>query len=195
MKKFMRIYTLLCAGLVSVALIAYLWFAVATTTPANSYHSAQYRAALARFPAEPADDQLVYNFSQVYGDLSAPTLAQSVDDLYADPLYFNDTFNSFDDRTELRNYLLHTAENLVYSKVVIDDVARSNNDVYVRWTMRITAEVKGKTIDSESMGVSHLRFNSDGQVVVHQDYWDGVDGFYQHLPYVGLPLKLIREQL
>ncbi|MDM3869969.1 nuclear transport factor 2 family protein [Porticoccus sp. W117] len=195
MKKTLHIYMALCTVLVTASLIAGLWLLVSVDEPRNSYHSANYRAALAKFPAQPASESAIANFSKVYEDLIAPTLAESVDSLYADPLYFNDTFNTFESRAELRDYLVHTAENLSRSTVVIDDMARSGNDVYLRWTMTITAQVKGKTIDSESIGITHLRFNSNGQVVVHQDYWDGVDGFYQHIPYVGLPIKLIREQL
>ena len=195
MKKTLRIYMLFSSVLVTVVLSVSAWFVFTVDIPANSYHSAHYQSALAKFPAQPASEQALSNFSEVYGDLTAPTLSESVNNLYADSLYFNDTFNEFENRTEVHDYLLHTAENLSRSKVLIDDIARSGNEIYVRWTMTISTEVKGKAIESESTGITHLRFNSDGQVVVHQDYWDGVDGFYQHLPYVGAAVKLIREQL
>ena len=43
--------------------------------------------------------------------------------------------------------------------------------------------------------MTQLRFNSDGLVVLHQDYWDSAGGFYDHLPVVGGLLAWIRSML
>ncbi|UTW46264.1 nuclear transport factor 2 family protein [bacterium SCSIO 12696] len=164
-------------------------------TPPNSFNSQNYQNALARYPGTLASDEDIQRFASVYGDLKSKELNESINSLYAESLYFNDTFNTFEHRNELRDYLVHTANNLITSEVVVDDVARSGNEVYLRWTMTISLSVKGKVINSESAGVTHLRFNPNGKVIVHQDFWDGVDGFYQHLPYLGGATKLLREQL
>ncbi|AFI84308.1 hypothetical protein Q7A_1481 [Methylophaga nitratireducenticrescens] len=77
----------------------------------------------------------------------------------------------------------------------VQDVARGEHDFYVRWIMRLQFTVMGKQVNSESIGISQLRFNKQGQIIFHQDFWDGVDGFYQHLPIIGYSLRKIREKL
>ena len=45
-----------------------------------------------------------------------------------------------------------------------------------------------------SVGISHLRFGSDGRVVYHQDYWSAADGVYQHIPILGGLIRAIRKR-
>ena len=53
----------------------------------------------------------------------------------------------------------------------------------------------GQDIDIQSIGISHLRFNADNKIIVHQDYWDSMQGFYQHLPIIGGVLRWIKNGL
>lgn len=181
--------------IVAILLVAVIVVARFSGAPGPSDHSADYNEALSRYPAVYADDAVVENFARVYSDLKSPELASAIYGAYAEELYFNDTFNTFTTLAELKEYLLHTADNLRKSSVRIEDIARSGNDVYIRWHMAIEVNVKGRDIDSRSIGITHLRFNEQGRITVHQDYWDGVDAFYQHLPYVGHWIRKLREQL
>ena len=178
-----------------VLLTAALVIARCGSTPMLSNYSTSYQQALTQYPASYASDTLVEQFAAVYSDLKSPDLGAAVDNTYAVDLYFNDTFNTFTSRQQLKEYLLHTADNLRTSSVRVDDIARSGNDVYIRWQMAIELDVKGRKVASDSVGITHLRFNGEGQIVVHQDYWDGVEGFYQHLPYVGYWIRKLRDKL
>lgn len=184
------------AALVVLALLAaVVAVAPACNTSAPPGHADSYRLALQQYPAEHSGNQLLGKFIAVYGDLKSPALAGAIDSAYAPKLYFNDTFNIFTSRQALKAYLLTTAERLDSSRVQIEDIARSENELYLRWRMTLELEVMGKKISSDSVGVTHLRFNRAGQIVVHQDYWDGIEGFYRHLPYVGRWLGKLRERL
>ena len=54
---------------------------------------------------------------------------------------------------------------------------------------------KGRDIHSVSIGMTQLRFNDEGKIILHQDYWDGAEGFYQHLPYIGYFVRKVRDSL
>ena len=108
---------------------------------------------------------------------------------------FNDTFRTFRDRKSLTAYLQKTGETVDKLNVEINDIARSGNDVYVRWSMYMQFSVLGKTVNSDSVGMTHLRFNEAGEIILHQDFWDGADAFYQHLPVIGMGIRQIRGQL
>ena len=45
------------------------------------------------------------------------------------------------------------------------------------------------------MGVSHFRFNSSGQVVFHQDYWDPTDIVYKRIPLVKQLIAYVKKKL
>jgi hypothetical protein len=57
--------------------------------------------------------------------------------------------------------------------------------VYLRWSMRMQFRAAGRDVDSLSVGITQLRFDEAGQIVLQQDYWDSAEGFYRHLPVVG----------
>ena len=41
----------------------------------------------------------------------------------------------------------------------------------------------------------HLRFNDAGQVVLHQDFWDSSQGFFEHVPILGAMIRWVRNRL
>jgi len=56
-------------------------------------------------------------------------------------------------------------------------------------------KAKSKDIYSKSIGMTQLRFNQEGKIIFHQDFWDSTEGFYQHLPYIGYIVRKIRSKL
>ena len=48
---------------------------------------------------------------------------------------------------------------------------------------------------ARSVGISHLRFDGDGKIVLHRDYWDAAGGLYEYLPVVGGLIRWIKGRL
>jgi len=141
------------------------------------------------------ETEALNGFIEVFNQAQHGDLASIIRQTYAEQLYFNDTFRTITDRNELINYMQQTGQKLDWLEVQVQDVAHSDQDIYVRWIMRMQFTVMGKKVNSESIGISQLRFNEHGQIILHQDFWDGVDGFYQHLPIIGYSLRKIRGKL
>ncbi|MDO8827822.1 nuclear transport factor 2 family protein, partial [Methylophaga sp.] len=155
-----------------------------------------YRKALSVEGSAPLNDaEAVKGFIEVFNQVQHGDVASIINETYAETLYFNDTFRTITDRNELIEYMQQTGQQVERLEVQIEDIALSKQDVYVRWVMRMQFSVMGKKIDSESIGISQLRFDKDGKIILHQDFWDGVDGFYQYLPIIGYSLRKIRNQL
>ena len=145
-----------------------------------------YHDALDRLPGEAtAIDRGVETFAQTYGDLTQEDLADRIAELYAEDMYFNDTVHIIRDRSKLVDYMARTGSSLEENRVDIHKVIRDGQDVYVRWEMTFVTRAVGKRIESHSIGISHLRFNADGKIVLHQDFWDSGNALYAHLPVVG----------
>lgn len=184
--------TLLIIALVAAAALAWL----ATRPAAPKPFAEDYRGALERYPgSDVAIDRGLERFAQVYADLTHADIGPRVASLYADPMYFNDSLKTFASRAPLVEYMQATAEMLEESTVAIDQVIRDGNDVFVRWTMTFKASAMGKPMTSESVGMTHLRFDADGRILVHQDFWDSAAGLYRNLPVVGYALKQVDKRM
>jgi hypothetical protein len=70
----------------------------------------------------------------------------------------------------------------------------SEADVYLIWSMRAEFTPVRQSVVSYTIGVTHLRFNEAGRVVLHQDFWDTGLGFYQHIPVLGRVVKYINRR-
>mgnify|MGYP003402137732 FL=1 len=44
-------------------------------------------------------------------------------------------------------------------------------------------------------GVSHLRFDAEGMVNYHRDYWDAAEELYMKLPAVGWLMRGLRRMI
>ncbi len=134
-------------------------------------------------------------FLTLFGDFKQGTTDIVINQLYADEFYFNDTFKTFRNRNDLAKYLKSTAQEVDLTTVDILDVSKSETDYYLRWVMHMKFTAKGREVDSRSIGMTQIRFNAEGKVILHQDYWDGAEGFYQHLPIVGYIVTKIKSGL
>ncbi len=152
---------------------------------------------LALAPADPSvkSNQKIQLFVNLYNKLQDKSLVDNIAKAYAEKLYFNDTVVTLHSRKELQEYLQHTQESLDSMSFEALEVYEKNNDVLVRWSMRTQFTIMGQQRDVKSLGISHLRFNDDGKIVLHQDYWDSTQGFYQHIPLIGGLLRWIKKGL
>ena len=80
-------------------------------------------------------------------------------------------------------------------QVTIDDVAKSGDNYYVRWTMVFSAPLLSGGAPVHSIGISQIRFNREGKVAVHQDFWDSGKNMYGHLRFVGGAVGIVRKRL
>ena len=148
-------------------------------------------------PAEPdvQSNRRIQAFIKLYDQLDDGSLDKQIAEVYAEKIYFNDTLVIIHDRQNLLKYLKHTQQQLDSIKFEVLGVHDSGKDSYVRWLMQTKFKAIGQDIDIKSIGISHLRFNADNKIIVHQDYWDSMQGFYQHLPIIGGVLRWIKNGL
>lgn len=115
--------------------------------------------------------------------------------VYAQDAFLNDTLKTVRGSDSIEEYFLGTLANTESITVEFTDVARSGNDYYFRWVMdvRFKKFQRGKTI--RTIGMTHVRFNKDGQVLLHQDYWDSAQGLFEHVPVIGGGIRFIKSRL
>lgn len=182
----------------STAVLVIVLLSGCQTKNVRSYYTDDYLQAMKAQTGttDPAIQQAgVKQFISTLGDLKQPDLRNKIDQLYADDVYFSDTFKTFTNHQELVDYLAETGEMVQYSTVELLGSSSSEDDVFIRWVLDFGAKAGSKDIESRSIGISHVRFNNAGEIILHQDFWDGADGFYSHLPIIGGLVHRVREKL
>ena len=139
--------------------------------------------------------ELFRNIENLFSDLKQPDLEQKIANTYAENIYFNDTLHTYFHRDEIVSYLLATADRVLGAKTKFEEIAQSERSYFVRWKMDITFLLQGKRIHAESIGVSQIKFDDQGKVIFHQDFWDNTEGFFRHLPIVGYVVGKAKERL
>lgn len=151
-----------------------------------------YRVALDRHQGttevtEAMTDRFVAFFSHRRGE-PAPDAAE----LYGQPLYFSDTLLTTEDRGAVLRHVRRMHEGTSEMSVEVLDRQVAGQDVYLIWQMRATFQPATGAVTSNTIGVSHLRFGSDGRIILQQDFWDSAEGLYRHVPVLGGLIGLVR---
>lgn len=150
-----------------------------------------YKAALAR--TDPADYQLpaagtaeeramLAGIEDLFTQYTHENLEQKTTQVYAADVYFRDAFKQLSSADDIREYMLSGLEPLAAAEFIFNRFIRSGGEFYIDWTMRLDFKSTAPGTWEESIGMSHIRYNSDGQVIFHQDYWDPTDIVYRRIP-------------
>ena len=70
---------------------------------------------------------------------------------------------------------------------------QDGEDFFLLWFMETRFSILGSERDVRTIGVSHLRFDDQGKVIFHQDFWDSSQGLDQQLPILGGFSRWLRE--
>ena len=137
----------------------------------------------------------IAGFTGFYAQFSPDRIGTQLDQTYAPDVYFNDTLKEVRGSATLAHYLAESARAVADCRVEYQDITRNVEGEYlVRWKMMIRFRKFARGLETWSVGISHLRFGSDGRVVYHQDYWNAADGVYQHIPILGGLIRAIRKR-
>lgn len=137
----------------------------------------------------------IARWQALLSDFSTENIRGKVSDVYADEIFFNDTLKTIRSAQALEEYLLETAEMLQYGRVSYEDVAESGADTYVRWRMVYRSKKISRKQDIVTIGMSHLRFDEHGKVILHQDFWDSTRGVFEHVPLIGAGIRAVKKRL
>lgn len=139
-------------------------------------------------------DPRVDGFIALYNGLATIPVAESAEKIYGESLFFNDTLVTLHSREILIAYLETTQQQLHSINVQVLQTFGDQENVFVQWKMTTEFQVLGKTRLVNSAGISHLRFDEAGKIILHQDFWDSRQGLFEHIPILGGILQWITEK-
>lgn len=122
----------------------------------------------------------IRQFTDLFGRFEAERLKGGVVRLYAKDAYFRDSFAELNSAEEIEAYFVRSALSVDECIYEMQDVAEHDGNYYFRWTMSLRLERYKDQPADVSVGMTHVRFNKDGRVIFHQDYWDAANVYEKH---------------
>lgn len=189
-------------GVVVALAAVFLFFSLNTLPNRSSEDMADYRKAMEKVvpsglmagsPGEIAALDRFKSFLQGIGDKNY--VHENTLKSYSADAYLDDTLVVHHGSAEIEAYFLKTSETMTSYQVTIDDTVRSGDDFYIRWTMIFSAPAMSGGKPVHSTGISQIRFNREGKVAFHRDFWDSGRNFFAHLPVSGGAIGFIRKRL
>jgi hypothetical protein len=147
-------------------------------------------------PGSPGEAEALARFARFFESFSPDRIERLLAETYAADVYFNDTLKTVRGVEPLAHYLRDSAEAVEACRVeVLATTRTAEGDHLLRWRMAIRFKRFRRGIDTETVGLSHLRFDAEGRVVYQQDYWNAADGLYEHIPLLGSLIRMIKRRL
>jgi len=162
-----------------------------------SYEQALERSsdAVAMEPGGQFESMVLSRLERFFTDMTPDSVQEQAIEVYAQDAYLNDNIVGISGLENITGYFKHAAEQSEYLSVEFLDVSRGGADYFIRWKMTVEAGVLSDGEPVISYGVSHFRFDDEGRVLLHRDYWDAATGMYEHLPYLGNIIRYVQSKL
>ena len=154
------------------------------------HHTAPLAAILV--PGTPLQIQAFANLQTYFDGMTAASVRDQTATVYAPEGYLNDTLVGITGAAAIQAYFAHTIERSRVLRVEFLERAPAGTDWYVRWQMTVEADGLNGGQPVVSYGVTQFRFDAQGRVLIHKDFWDAGSGLYEQLPVLGALVRRVR---
>lgn len=123
-----------------------------------------------------------------------PESVERFSEFYTADAYFKDPFNEVRGIDAIKHIFTHMFRQVEAPRFVITDQVVDADGAMLVWNFcfQIRAWGRGKT--RLIRGVSHLKFDADGKINYHRDYWDAAEELYMTLPIIGTFMRWIQRR-
>jgi steroid delta-isomerase len=129
------------------------------------------------------------NLMAWYETLSPETLVR-IGDFYTQDAYFRDPFNEVQGIRAIHHILQSMFARTDQPRFSMSGQVGHGDEYFVLW--RFDCGLAGRRISVE--GSSQLKFDSDGKIYFHRDYWDASELFAQ-LPVLGGLIRWLKRKM
>jgi steroid delta-isomerase len=125
-----------------------------------------------------------------YETISADALAQLAT-IYADDAAFKDPFNEVRGLAPITAIFRHMYEQVDAPRFVVTTRVLDGDDAFLTWDFTFRMK-RFSTAPQTIRGATHLRFDGEGRVCLHRDYWDAAEELYEKLPLLGTLMRWLK---
>ncbi len=146
-------------------------------------------------PGSPAEQAMLARLEYYFAAMSVDSVTAQTRDVYAPGAVLYDNLAVVYGADDIEAYFVKAVTEADGLSVRFLQTARAGNDFYVRWQMSIASEALSPGEPLVSYGVTQFRFDSEGRVLLHRDFWDAASGLYEYLPVAGGLIYRLRNLL
>ena len=129
-----------------------------------------------------------------FESVSPETLVR-IGDLYGADARFKDPFNDVKGVPAIEHVFRHMFTQVQAPRFVVGERIVQGDSAMLVWRFEFGVRV-GKTLRPQVVnGVTHFKFDAQGKVSLHRDYWDTGEELYMKLPVLGWLLRVLRRRL
>lgn len=139
--------------------------------------------------ADPRVDRIVSFFEQL-----TPQDLTQLPALYAEDAGFKDPFNDMRGIAAIERVFRHMFDTLADPRFVVHDAVVDGDQCFLTWDFLF--RFRGRApVQQTVRGATHLRFDAQGRIALHRDYWDAAEELYEKLPLLGAPMRWLRRRM
>jgi hypothetical protein len=119
-----------------------------------------------------------------YNEFSPESIAR-FPEFYSADAYFKDPFNEVRGLPAIQRIFTHMFSQVAEPRFIVTEQVADVSGGMLVWDFNFRNKLLGKGKTQVMHGASHLKFNTEGKVFYHRDYWDTVEELYVKLPLIG----------
>ena len=119
----------------------------------------------------------------------APDTLHHLSSIYAPDAHFKDPFNDVRGLAAIAGIFEHMFMQVAAPRFVIDTRIVSGIEAFLTWDFLFTKMNGPQSI----RGATHIRFDANGMVDMHRDYWDAAEELYEKLPVLGAFMRMLKR--
>ena len=128
-----------------------------------------------------------------FENLSQETLDQ-VPRFYAADAEFKDPFNEVHGVDAIAHIFRHMFTQVDEPRFVIGSRFSGADGMMLLWDFHFRSRGPLAPQAISVRGATHLRFDAQGKVILHRDYWDAAEELYAKLPLIGWLMRGLQRQ-
>ena len=122
-----------------------------------------------------------------------PSSVARFPEFYSADAYFKDPVNEVHGVAAIQRIFTHMFTQVGEPRFVVTGKVADADGVLLIWEFRCLIRVWGRKRPQMMRGVSHLKFDAQGRVNYHRDYWDAAEELYMKLPLVSALMRGLRR--
>ncbi|MCD2167822.1 MAG: nuclear transport factor 2 family protein [Comamonas sp.] len=122
-----------------------------------------------------------------------PENLQHLGNYYAADAFFKDPFNEVRGIADIRAVFEHMFAALHEPRFIVTQQLVQGDRAALEWEFRFRFQRWNAQAPQCIYGASLLRFDAQGRVAHHRDYWDAAEELYEKLPAIGVLMRWLRR--
>ena len=136
-------------------------------------------------PGSRAEREMLDRLENYFASMDASKVNDKTAQVYHQQAYLYDNLTMIQGVESIQSYFAKAVAETDAINVDFLQIARDQEDYFIRWRMAITSSELNAGEPLVSYGVSQFRFDGQGKVLLHRDFWDAATGMYEYLPVLG----------